>query len=256
MAMTPNLVTMSRENMLAIIEFAQTHPLWDTNNVALWAEEGDMLHKHDAHLSAQTKVRVNDGEAIKLLRAILGDSYTHLSGECLVDAKHSARSFLESFAARLSQDAQGEAHDDDEWGAGNCNVCGRPVLYGERHSTCGTAIMEAEKKARAERAAVPDGWVLVPSEPTSMMVNAGVDVISTDADQTYQDLFREGYKAMLTAAPRPPEGARVAPDGAVIVGSVIDADSYGLTAHFPKPFPFAGTLWLAAPTLARKEGAK
>lgn len=30
--------------------------------------------------------------------------------------------------------------DDEER---NCNVCGRPVMYGERHSQCGAAVIAA-----------------------------------------------------------------------------------------------------------------
>lgn len=42
----------------------------------------------------------------------------------------------------------------EDLGAGNCNVCGDPVRYGERHSQCGAAVMRAEKEAGHFRNAV------------------------------------------------------------------------------------------------------
>lgn len=44
---------------------------------------------------------VTDWIVASALHAVLGDSYDHLSGECLVDAKHSMRQVLESFATSL-----------------------------------------------------------------------------------------------------------------------------------------------------------
>lgn len=54
---------------------------------------------------------------------------------------------------------------DDESEFGNCNVCGGPLRYGERHLKCGDAIMKAEKAAANQAAPVaqPDA----PSEPVA-----------------------------------------------------------------------------------------
>lgn len=42
------------------------------------------------------------------------------------------------------------AGDDD--GYSNCSVCGRPVRYGTRHHTCGSSVMDMEKRiAELER---------------------------------------------------------------------------------------------------------
>lgn len=49
---------------------------------------------------------------------------------------------------------------------------------------------------------VPDGWKLVPVEPTEAMMDAGLYQSSHDA--TWADVF-SSWKDMLAAAPEPPE---------------------------------------------------
>lgn len=58
--------------------------------------------------------------------------------------------------------------------------------------------------------AVPDGWQLVPKEPTEEMVQALKDGSDTgddgeDLKRTVYDYIRLEYKAMLAAAPQPPK---------------------------------------------------
>ena len=64
------------------------------------------------------------------------------------------------------------------------------------------------KYVRADKA-VPDGFVLVPIEPTDEMPNAAVDATGAGIGMSWvnrspQKIFRVGYKAMLSAAPQPP----------------------------------------------------
>jgi len=45
-------------------------------------------------------------------------------------------------------------HENDD--RGNCNVCGSPVAYGDRHRQCGNAVIEAENRGReSARASFP-----------------------------------------------------------------------------------------------------
>ncbi len=58
----------------------------------------------------------------------------------------------------------------------------------------------------AERGKVPDGWKLVPSEPTSVMNDAAMDYWRKASPSTYAFVLWENlYKAMLVAAPEPPK---------------------------------------------------
>lgn len=57
--------------------------------------------------------------------------------------------------------------------------------------------------------AVPEGWKLVPIEPTEEMSNSAVDATGAGIGMSWvnrspQKIFRVGYKAMLSAAPQPP----------------------------------------------------
>src|SRR5690348_2729126 len=66
--------------------------------------------------------------------------------------------------------------------------------------------------------------------------------------QTQHDRMRAAIEAAISAKPAERQGEQTAapvgvPEGAVIVGSVIDEDSYGLIAHFPNALPFKGTLY-------------
>lgn len=59
--------------------------------------------------------------------------------------------------------------------------------------------------------AVPEGYALVPVEPTPEMLQAGADEpLAGEADEDAPEDYRAVYKAMLAAAPQPAEKARQA----------------------------------------------
>jgi hypothetical protein len=59
-------------------------------------------------------------------------------------------------------------------------------------------VWQAARRAQV----VPQGWKLVPVEPTQEMKRAGMS-------ERHDDLSRSVYQAMLAAAPQPPEAAPV-----------------------------------------------
>lgn len=65
----------------------------------------------------------------------------------------------------------------------------------------------AAEPAPAQPVAVPDGWVLVPREPTQEMVTAGAD--AAERNFTRRTRAPATFKAMLSAAPLPPDGGDV-----------------------------------------------
>lgn len=84
-------------------------------------------------------------------------------------------------------------------------------------------VRELEAKAaqvdallRASEGRVPEGWKLVPVEPTTEMINAC---------HLVPDVMDVGdeYRAMLTASPTPPAAQQGVPVGAVVAGSRFDA---------------------------------
>ena len=68
---------------------------------------------------------------------------------------------------------------------------------------------QARAQLQTASVAVPDGWKLVPVEPTDEMVRAGINTpcvdSGNDADDQPQD-YRNVYSAMLAAAPHPVSG--------------------------------------------------
>ena len=91
---------------------------------------------------------------------------------------------------------------------GTCGVCIEDADYGAYVEYADYAALEAElAKLKGELArlrAVPDGWKLVPVEPTSEMLDRypfNVSVQLSDAMDT--DDLRVVYQAMLRAAPTP-----------------------------------------------------
>lgn len=64
-----------------------------------------------------------------------------------------------------------------------------------------TAVMSTRRAP-----VVPQGWVLVPEEASSDMVNAGEDAFCGTYDYA---MIPDVYAAMLSAAPQPPEAAPV-----------------------------------------------
>ena len=59
----------------------------------------------------------------------------------------------------------------------------------------------------AQAAAVPEGWQVVPAVATQAMKAAGqaaIDRLANDGIERYwDDIYGEGYSAMLAAAPKP-----------------------------------------------------
>lgn len=117
---------------------------------------------------------------------------------------------LEWFAARLSQGAQGEAaawihaHEVDALRERFNNVVAAAIHPQSELPTDAVKLYTHP----AERAAVPEGWVLVPREPTSQMIEAGSSSLKSDMDitrrpqgGTRQRGARNAYVSMLSAAP-------------------------------------------------------
>jgi hypothetical protein len=85
-------------------------------------------------------------------------------------------------------------------------IAAYPVHRAEEISIDGARAIARAAIAAAEAAqptAVPDGWKLVPVEPTDEMLAAG-----SEQDQQFYDHARFVYRAMLAAAPKPEGGAR------------------------------------------------
>lgn len=77
-----------------------------------------------------------------------------------------------------------------------CSVCGQPCGWGERHRKCGEAIMAAEKKH-----AIPEGYALVPIEPTRAMSLAGKHAVQDAHDMRFErDQAIAIWSKMLEAA--------------------------------------------------------
>jgi len=70
------------------------------------------------------------------------------------------------------------------------------VTFDQAHEACGRIITNDEPPA-AKPAAVPDGWVMVPREPTPEMRAEIMSAIN-------HEHMVKNYKAMLAAAPQPP----------------------------------------------------
>ena len=73
-----------------------------------------------------------------------------------------------------------------------CESCGY-MTYHREHMGCIRATPPASP--------VPEGYVLVPVEPTPEMVQAGYDA-SWDGDVTDEQMFAAVYRAMLAEAPK------------------------------------------------------
>lgn len=180
----------------------------------------------DAHLSAQAKVRVT---RIEVDRA--WDIYTGVAG--VFCSRDGLRSVLEDFAARLpqvdptnlrectqwSQGAQGEAVAwrflyrptlDQEFSTeGRQWVDGSPDVAAEMHGRDPKRWMiQIAYSHPAERAAVPDEWVKGRFTYTDLF-NAIGKAVEWKENKTLGISVKAFEDAMLTAAPQPPEGARV-----------------------------------------------
>ncbi|MBS7349633.1 MAG: hypothetical protein KIG95_05655 [Comamonas sp.] len=71
-------------------------------------------------------------------------------------------------------------------------------VWGTAQAALCAEFWQAARRAQV----VPQGWKLVPVEPTQEMKRAGMS-------ERHDDLSRSVYQAMLAAAPQPPEAAPV-----------------------------------------------
>lgn len=189
-----------------------------------------------AHLSAQAKVRVTvtDDDVDNARQAAYDvPDISNITRKAM-------RAALESFATRLSQGAQNNVSDNNERMCCSGAECGcQGVTKGQwrahllaKQLSHGDAVgdvywehADGESEMRvnwfgdpppvgtmlythpAERAVVPDGWKLVPKELTLSMSVRGKWAL---CDHTIKpEDFKRAWREMLTAAPQPPEGARV-----------------------------------------------
>lgn len=146
----------------------------------------DLADAIDDHLSAQARVRVTDEDVKRALSCV--PIFEHEPQ--YAEAFKQMRIALESFAARLSQGAQG----DGSYVHVVPDKCDRVVWHNQYiHLT--------------ERAAVPDGWVLVPIDPTEDMLAQACTHDVQPRTEKVDQWNRDTWSFMLTAAPQPPEGA-------------------------------------------------
>ncbi|GAA0696100.1 hypothetical protein ISN75_06630 [Dyella marensis] len=250
-------------------------------------------HAVSAHLSAQAKVRVTDDlpplpkPHLPAVYATDRNTVSVRKGFEMGGYEKEPAYFTESqmrayaLAARLSHGAQActacepdGVFDTDGNGPYDCYACGKKAqgAQGEDRSSwslhdrvefalrdAGLSLDEASRIAmNAERAAAPD----IVFQNLAQIADGG-ELSRSDM----QDMASEAYNLLrrsLTAAPQPPEGARV-------VASMNDetlcniAENYGAEicwANEPDQFhhiitltpPQLRSMLLAAPTLAGKEG--
>lgn len=114
----------------------------------------------------------------------------------------------------------------------------------------GADLMRRVESALAERAAVPEGWKLVPVEPTDAMLSAAAatpGIKAIDSASTMHQLrgnkidssvwggrspLQQAYAAMLAAAPQPTAEraavpAKVVEAASALIDSAIDSDASG-----------------------------
>ena len=74
--------------------------------------------------------------------------------------------------------------------------------YDKRITELQDALDLAEEAVRAKQQAVPEGWQLVPVEPTTDMMDAGEDTFIPTYTGTPVSCQIDVYRAMLAAAPK------------------------------------------------------
>jgi len=69
---------------------------------------------------------------------------------------------------------------------------------------CAFLWHHGERTAPAQPVGVPDGWAMVPREPTETMIEAADDTDSPGGDPCATPDYAVAYSAMLAASPQPP----------------------------------------------------
>ena len=80
------------------------------------------------------------------------------------------------------------------------------IKGGDMNSVAGRALLDA-MSAALSAPAVPDGWMLVPIEPTPEMVRAAHNCMPP-VSRKWHAAIKEKWAAMLAAAPSPQEQTR------------------------------------------------
>jgi hypothetical protein len=79
-----------------------------------------------------------------------------------------------------------------------------PAMPGFDRDKVNELIASAKRQRERQAVAVPDGWKLVPIEPTEAMLDDGQESLARVIDPTFEDVL-SAYKAMLSAAPDCPQ---------------------------------------------------
>ena len=116
-----------------------------------------------------------------------------------------------------------------------------------KHSDLLAASEHLRQCAESEHAIVPQGWKLVPLEPTTEMVEAAFDAIPASL---LDGKIRTHYRAMLAAAPQPPS----AKDDAVEALRRIIEAANGRQHHNPITDEMHAALRYARAVLAAQGG--
>ncbi len=114
-----------------------------------------------------------------------------------------------------------------------------------RDAACGDIACYIDRPAPIAPQAEPFGFF---SESVHRETGDVVDAMFHRRTQGRTELIGEGlvsYDLRVTPLYREPKPATIAPQA---VGSIINEDSYGSVAHFPKGLPPAGTILYSAPT--------
>ncbi|NII73206.1 hypothetical protein FHW84_001775 [Dyella sp. SG562] len=165
-----------------VADFVFVHQGWELSNIHLWIEEsfGESL---SARMAQPMAAKVPE-ELPRNGVTVREHEYNAGWNDCReVMLSHMNESQPHSQAAQGGE-AQGKVVE--------CGGCAPPIIA--MHS--------------AERAAVPEGMVLVPREPTQKMIMAGSASLKCDVDYTRrpqmptrQRAARNAYVSMLSAAP-------------------------------------------------------
>jgi hypothetical protein len=82
-----------------------------------------------------------------------------------------------------------------------------PEIYKAAHGVIGLVGAEISRlRSELEKARIPEGWQIVPKEPTAEMIASGVTAGVGAAPEPW---CPHAYRAMLSAAPQPPPSPEV-----------------------------------------------